>query len=159
MRTCSLLIASPSASFLPRIAQRIKLPTNSRSLSRFFGVRSTPHIVRFELVQRVQPTSRRSRGSLLLRPRVARVDRLQSGSGTASGMRRPGLPVIGLLRRWPRPRTTLRTAAPPPPAKWAGIPFRGAPPTAEPMVCRLTAGGNRIRTPVPLARVRYEAQE
>ena len=28
MRTCSLLIASPSAGFLPRIAQRIKLPTS-----------------------------------------------------------------------------------------------------------------------------------
>src|SRR6516165_7214440 len=29
MRTCSLLIASPSAGFLPRIAQRIKLPTSA----------------------------------------------------------------------------------------------------------------------------------
>ena len=28
MRTCSLLIASPSTGFLPRIAQRIKLPTS-----------------------------------------------------------------------------------------------------------------------------------
>src|SRR6202040_2464649 len=28
MRTCSLLIASPSAGFLPRIAQMIKLPTS-----------------------------------------------------------------------------------------------------------------------------------
>src|SRR6516165_12508220 len=29
MRTCSLLIASPSAGFLPRIAHKIKLPTNA----------------------------------------------------------------------------------------------------------------------------------
>src|ERR1700726_2720495 len=28
MRTCSLLIASPNAGFLPRIAQRMKLPTS-----------------------------------------------------------------------------------------------------------------------------------
>src|SRR6516225_7345623 len=29
MRTCSLLIGSPSAGFLPRIAHRIKLPTSA----------------------------------------------------------------------------------------------------------------------------------
>jgi hypothetical protein len=29
MRTCSLLMASPSAGFLPRIAQMIKLPTSA----------------------------------------------------------------------------------------------------------------------------------